>query len=49
MWLIVWKLGLAVAAMIMVIHGIDTAAKAARDAHQLWLASRAKDDGNRDR
>lgn len=48
MWLIAWKLGLAVAATIMVIHGVDVAVKAARDAHHLWHASRNL-DGDRDR
>jgi hypothetical protein len=46
---IIYKLGLAVAATLMVFHSAGVAIKAARDAHQLWSASRAKVDGNRDR
>jgi hypothetical protein len=48
MKLIIWHLGITVAATFMVIHDVDTAVKAARDAYLSWYAPRAKDDGNRD-
>jgi hypothetical protein len=46
--LILWKLGLMVAAVIMVIHGVDVAVNAARDAVHLWIASRPQSDGEGD-
>jgi hypothetical protein len=48
--LILWKLGLTISAVFMVIHGIDIAVKEARGAYHLWNAPRAKsEDGERDR
>jgi len=49
MWLIIWKLGLAVAAALVAIHSVDVAVKAARDAHFLWHASRTNNDDKSDR
>jgi hypothetical protein len=46
MWLVAQKLGLMVAAIAMIFHSVDVAVKAARDAHQIWNASRHKSDSN---
>jgi hypothetical protein len=48
-WLLIWKVGLVIAATVMVIHAAAVAVEAARDATLLWVASRAYQDGNEDR
>jgi hypothetical protein len=48
MLLIISKLGLMVAAIVMVLHGVETAVKAARDAHQLWCTPQAEEGGKLD-
>ena len=41
--LIAWKLGLATATVVVALHSVHVAITAARDAHHLWNASRAKE------
>jgi hypothetical protein len=48
-WLLIWKLGVAVSATIMMVHAVVLAVEVAQDAHHEWCASRNQADGKRDR